>query len=103
MEFVCDPDTLHPADTIHSVLKSSNNLDWANVIMQIVSAFAALHSKGILHCDIHTKNVFLHPVKNVSMHPYYSFLSFEWSLIEFRVTFLLHVDKEPMHNVPEIC
>ena len=65
MEFFCDPDTLHPADTIHSVLKSSKKIDWTNIIMQIVSAFAALHSKGILQCDIHTKNVLLHPVNSL--------------------------------------
>ena len=74
MEFVGDPHTLRPADTIlnieidtiHDILKQKQRqLDWANITRQIVSAFAALHSKGILHCDIHTKNVLLYEVNSL--------------------------------------
>ena len=52
MEFVGDPHTLRPTDTIHSILKQKQRqLDWANITRQIVSAFAALHSKEIMHCE----------------------------------------------------
>ena len=60
MEFVGDPETQRPGDTIHATLKLGGNVDWSSITKQIINAFAALHSKGILHCDIHAKNVLLH-------------------------------------------
>ena len=60
-----DPATQCPGSTLHALLKSNEKLPWSDYGTMIISAFSALHVKGIFHNDIHLKNVIVHPCTNL--------------------------------------
>ena len=54
-----------PGKTVRALAETDPGRDWCNVAWQIVEAFRALHGRGIIHNDIHGKNVLWHPVSQM--------------------------------------
>ena len=54
-----------PGKTVRALVQSDHHRDWSNIAWQIVEAFQALHGRGVLHNDIHGKNVLFHPVLQI--------------------------------------